>query len=74
MDDKFESKIGWSLVPGASAGNSHISRIIRLDKGTETGVMATMHAYVRRNHSDIDDPLDTILYGPSTSNQVTRFE
>ena len=23
MDDKFESKIGWSLVPGASAGDSH---------------------------------------------------
>jgi len=51
-----------------------ISRMIRLDKGTETGVMATMHAYLRRNHSDIDDPVDTILYGPSTSNQVTRFE
>ena len=51
-----------------------ISRMIRLDKSTETGVMATMHAYLRRNHSDIDDPVDTILYGPSTSNQVTRFE
>ena len=48
--------------------------MIRLDKSTETGVMATMHAYLRRNHSDIDDPVDTILYGPSTSNQVTRFE
>ena len=51
-----------------------ISRMIRLDKGTETGVMATMLTYLRRNHSDIDDPLDTILYGPSTSNHVTRFE
>ena len=51
-----------------------ISRMIRLDKGTETGVMATMHAYLRTNHSDIDDPIDTILYGPLTSNQVTRFE
>lgn len=47
---------------------------VKFDKDTETGVMATMHAYLRRNHSDIDDPLDTILYGPSTSNQVTRFE
>ena len=51
-----------------------ISRMIRLDKGTETGVMATMHAYLRRNHSGIDDPVDTILYGPSTSNQVTWFQ
>ena len=51
-----------------------ISRMIKLDKGAEIGVMATMHAYFRTNHSDIDDPVDTILYGPSTSNQVTRFE
>ena len=51
-----------------------ISRMIRLNNGTETGVMATMHAYLRRNHSDIDDPIDTILYDPLTSNQVTRFE
>ena len=51
-----------------------ISRMIRLDKGTETGVMANMHEYLRRNHSDIDDPVDTILYGPSTSNQVKWFQ
>ena len=51
-----------------------ISRMITLDKGTETGVMASVQAYLRRNHRDIDDPVDTILYGPLTSNQVTRFE
>jgi hypothetical protein len=43
--------------------------LIRLDKGTETGVMAAMHAFLRRNHGDMD-ACDTVLYGPSTSNQV----
>lgn len=46
-----------------------MSAIMRLDKGTETGTMATMHAFLRRHHNDMD-PMDTVLYGPSTSNQV----
>ena len=47
---------------------------IRVDQRTEIGVMATMHAFLRRNHGDIDDPCDTVLYGPSTSNQVSMTE
>ena len=43
--------------------------MIRIDKGTETGIMATIHAYLRRNDNDMD-PLDTVIYGKSTSNQV----
>ena len=39
---------------------------IRIDKGTETGNMATIHAFLRRNHGDMD-PADTVMYGPSTS-------
>ena len=46
-----------------------IASMIRVDKGTETGVIATMHAYLRQNHGDMD-AADTVLYGPSTSNQV----
>ena len=51
---------------------------VRLDKGTETGVLATMHAYLRRQQCDIDTDLeacDTVIYGPSTSNQasIRRF-
>lgn len=46
-----------------------IVRRIRLDKGTETGVMATMHAFVRWQHGEMD-PLETVIYGPSTSSQV----
>ena len=43
--------------------------ILRVDRGTETGVMATMHAYLRRNHGDMD-PTDTVIFGPSTANQI----
>ena len=48
-----------------------IASFLRMDKGTETGVMATMHAFLRRNHEDTADGCETVLYGPSTSNQVT---
>lgn len=42
---------------------------LRLDKGTETGIMATMHAFLHRDHGGMD-PDDRVIYGPSTSNQV----
>ena len=35
----------------------------------QTGVMATMHAYLRQQHGDMDAS-ETVLFGPSTSNQV----
>ena len=46
-----------------------IASHLRLDKGTETGTMATIHAFLRQHNYD-GDPCDTVLYGPSTSNQV----
>ena len=50
-----------------------MASIIRLDKGTETGTMATMHAFLRSKHDDDMDPEDTVVYGPSTSNQVYQY-
>ena len=47
-----------------------IASLIRIDKGTER-VMATMHAYLRQNHGDMNSA-GTVPYGPSTSNQVFR--
>lgn len=44
-----------------------ISRMIRLGKGTETGVMATMPPFLRRHDDNVVDP---VLYDPSTLNQV----
>ena len=49
--------------------NKTIASMLRMDKGTETGVIATMHAFLRQTHDDLD-PMDTALFGPSTSNQV----
>jgi len=44
---------------------------LRMDKGTETGIMATIHCFLRQFHDDLEEPADSIIYGPSTSNQVT---
>ena len=46
-----------------------ISALIRVDKGTETGTMATIHSFVRLHHGDMD-PHDTVVYGLSTSNHI----
>ena len=34
---------------------------MRIDKGTETGEMAKIHAFLRRNHGDMD-PADTYVW------------
>ena len=47
-----------------------LSSYMRLDKGTETGTMATMHAYLHQFNAAITNPCDTVIYGPSTSNQI----
>ena len=41
--------------------------MLRVDKGTETGTMATMHAFLRRHHNDMD-PNETVIYDPSALN------
>ena len=43
---------------------------LRLDKGTETTTMSTIHAYLRHKQGDLSDPTESILFGPSPSNQV----
>lgn len=49
-----------------------IPSYLRMDRGTETGVMATMHAFLRQQHGDMD-PTETVIYGPSTANQVSAL-
>ena len=46
-----------------------ITSHIRIDRGSETGIMAKMHSYLRQSNGDMN-PFDTVIYGPSTSNQV----
>ena len=46
---------------------------IRVDKGTETGVMATMYCCLRENYGDLEDPTESVLYGPSTQNKIESW-
>ena len=46
---------------------------LRMDRGTETSKMATIHVYLLNQHGLMDDPTDSIIYGPSTSNKIERW-
>ena len=50
-----------------------LPRNLRLDRGTETGKMATIHVYLLNQHGIMNDPTDSIIYGPSTSNKIERW-
>ena len=50
-----------------------IASFMRLDKGTETGTIATMHAYLQQFNDAVSEPTETVIYGPSTSNQIERW-
>ncbi len=52
-----------------------VSRYLRLDKGTETGDMATIHAYVKQSLECVndDEAVKSVQYGPSTSNKVRKL-
>ncbi|XP_028416829.1 uncharacterized protein LOC114541037 [Dendronephthya gigantea] len=50
-----------------------LSRYLRIDRGTETGKMATIHAYLVNKFEIMDDATDSIIYGPSTSNKIERW-
>ena len=41
-----------------------ISSKLRIDRGTETGLLATLHVFLRWNHGDMT-PEDTVEYGSS---------
>ena len=45
--------------------------MIRIGRGTETGIMATMHCYLRSLQGN-ENPSSTVIYGQSTSNQVSE--
>ena len=43
---------------------------IRIDKGTEATTMSAMHSYLRSLQGDLENPTDSVIFGPSPSNQV----
>lgn len=44
-----------------------------MDRRTETGKMATIHVYLLNQCGLMEDPADSIIYGPSTSNKIERW-
>ena len=42
--------------------------------GSEARTIATMHVFLRSQHGEMEDPTDAVIYGPSTSNQVSIKE
>ena len=46
---------------------------IRIDRGIETGIMSTMHCFLRAKHGDLADATESVLYGPSTQDKIERW-
>ena len=46
---------------------------MRIDKGNETGKMAAIHVYMHSLIGVLEDPVDTVIFGPSTSNKIERW-
>eukprot|EP00111_Clytia_hemisphaerica_P017474 TCONS_00051711-protein len=53
--------------------SGRIPRYLTLDKGTETGTMGTIHAYLIDKFGNFEDPVNAVLVGPSTSNKIERW-
>ena len=46
---------------------------LRVDRGKETENICSIHASLSDSVSSLDDPLDSIIFGPSTSNKIEPF-
>ena len=64
---------GLYLIFGVCVFLLVLPRTLRVDRGTETDVMATIHCFLREKHGDLVNPTDAVLYGPSTQNKIERW-
>lgn len=46
---------------------------LRMDRDSETGKMATMHTFLMAKQNVLDYPVDSVAYGPSTTNKIQRW-
>ena len=46
---------------------------IRVDRGTETDGMTTMHCFLQEKLNNVGDATEAVLYGPSTQNKIERW-
>ena len=44
-----------------------------MDRGTETGLMTTIHSYLRAQCGDVDYGTECVFYGSSTQNKIERW-
>ena len=49
-----------------------LPRFIRFDCGTATRKMATIQTYLSSKVSNLDGPVDSVTYGPLTTNKLDR--
>ena len=50
-----------------------LPKFLRIDKGSETGKVATLHAYLTSKLGVMEDPTDSVIYGPSNTNKIERW-
>ena len=50
-----------------------LPKFLRIDKGSETGKMATLHAYLTSKLGVMEDPTDFVRYGQSNTNKIERW-
>ena len=72
LDIQQQSKSYWMFFLQYLFKTRRVASKLRLDRGTETSGMATMHAYLPQQHSVMEDfrVMDMVIYGALTSNQV----
>ena len=46
---------------------------LRVDRGTETGKMATIQVFLADKLKCFEDPTDAVIFGPSTTNKIERW-
>ena len=85
--DTFSRKILFLFVSHSNSdpliiGNKYLAyltetqilpKTLRLDRGTETGKMASIHVFLRDKIGDLEDAMNSIVFGPSTTNKIERW-
>ena len=50
-----------------------LPKILCLDKGTETGKMASIHVVLKDKIGDLEDAMNSLMFGRSTTNKIDRW-
>ena len=50
-----------------------LPKTVRVDRGTETGKIASIHVFLRNKIGYLEDAMDSIVLGPSTTNKIERW-